>query len=123
MKNPDTLYVGGAISSDPCYEEKFAIAATNLRRLGYHVMNPAVLPNRGFTHWQYMKITFAMLDVCEIPCLLPDWHKSPGAIMEFIRAILTRKIIVMYDELIQNPDCIGDGYGIIQNLRRLRRAP
>ena len=124
MEKMETLYVGGAISSDPLYEEKFATAATALRRLGFAVMNPAVLPKRGFTHRQYMHVTLAMLDVCKILCLLPDWYKSHGTIMEFVRAILKRKIIVTYNELICNPDCIGgDSVGFIQAMRALRRKP
>jgi hypothetical protein len=124
MQKQKTLYLAGAISSDPLYEEKFALAATAIRRLDFAVMNPAVLPKSGFTHREYMKVTLAMLDVCEILCMLPDWHKSPGTIMEFFRAILTRKTIVMYTELIAHPDCIGgDPVGIIQALRALRRKP
>ncbi len=124
MEKPETLYLGGAISSDSGYEEKFAMAATKLRRMGFAVMNPAVLPKRGFTHRQYMHVTLSMLDVCKILCLLPDWYKSPGALMEFIRAILKRKIIVTYNELVLNPDCIGgDPRGFIQTMRALRGKP
>lgn len=124
MEKLRTLYLGGAISSDPHYEEKFATSATALRRLDFAVMNPAVLPKRGFTHRQYMHVTLAMLDVCDIFCMLPDWHRSPDTIMEFVRAILKRKIIVLYDELICNPDCIGgDSVGFIQAMRALRRKP
>ena len=123
MQRLDTLFLSGAISNDPCYEEKFALAATALRRLGFNVMNPAVLPKHGFTHRQYMHVTLAMLDVCGIICLLPDWYKSPGAIMEFIRAILTRKIIVTYDDLLRNPDCLGGEYGFLWQMRQLWRKP
>ena len=120
MKNR-TLMLSGAISIDPDYQQKFAHCATVLGDLGFYVMNPAALPKIGFRHHQYMHVTLAMLDVCSILCLLPDWHKSPGAIMEFIRAILKRKIIVMYDELINNLDCIGgDPIGFIQAMRALR---
>ncbi len=123
MRNKDTLYLAGMISGDPHYEDKFAQAATRLRREGFCVMNPATLPKRGFTHRQYMHVTLAMLDVCEILCLLPDWYKSAGAVMEFVRAILTHKIIVTYDELIRDPDCIGgDSFGLLQQMRRLRRG-
>lgn len=121
MERTRRILLSGAIASDPNYEEKFASAELALRRLGYAVMDPAVLPPRGFTHRQYMHVTIAMLDVCEILCLLPDWHKSPGAVIEFIRAILTRKIIVTYSELIMDPDCIGGKHGLLQHLRALRR--
>jgi hypothetical protein len=121
MERKHRILLSGAISNDPYYEEKFSAAAIALHREGYAVMNPAALPSRGFTHRQYMHVTIAMLDVCDILCLLPDWQKSPGAVMEFIRAILTRKIIVTYNELITDPDCIGGGHGLLQNLRALRR--
>jgi len=123
MAKNRTIMLSGAISSDPDYQVKFASCATVLRKLGFHVMNPAALPKSGFTHRQYMHVTLAMLDVCKILCLLPDWYKSPGAIMEFIRAILTRKIILTYAELVRDPDCIGgDNFGLLQQVRRLRRA-
>lgn len=119
-----TLMLSGAISSDPDYQQKFARCATALRDLGFYIMNPAALPKSGFRHSQYMHVTLAMVDVCEIICLLPDWYRSPGSIMEFIRAILKRKIIVTYDELINNPDCIGgDPVGFMQAMRILRRQP
>ena len=88
------ILLSGAIASDPYYDEKFGDAVRVLCREGYAVMNPAVLPSHGFTHRQYMHVTLAMLDVCDVLCLLPDWHKSPGAVMEFVRAILSRKISV-----------------------------
>lgn len=124
MTMKKTAMLSGAISSDPNYQIKFASCATVLRDLGFAVMNPAVLPKSGFRHHQYMHVTLAMLDVCEILILLPDWHTSPGAIMEFIRAILKRKIIVTYEEVVCNPDCIGgDPVGIFQLMRSLRGKP
>lgn len=123
-RNNNTAMISGAISSDPDYQQKFAACATVLRGLGFHIMNPATLPKTGFKHWQYMHVTLAMLDVCEILILLPGWNNSPGAIMEFIHAILKRKIIVTYNELINNPDCIGgDPVGFMQAMRILRRQP
>ena len=45
-------------------------------------MNPAVFPE-GFTWEEYMKITLAMLSVCDTIYLLPDWTESKGAQEEF----------------------------------------
>lgn len=123
MERNKRILLSGMISKDPHYRTKFATSTAILQQLGFYVMNPAVLPKRGFTHRQYMHVTLAMLDVCEIVCLLPDWYKSTGAIMEFVRAILKRKIIVAYDELVRDPECIGgDNFGLLQQMRLLRRA-
>ncbi len=123
MERNKRILLSGMISKDPHYRTKFATNTAILQQLGFYVMNPATLPKRGFTHRQYMHVTLAMLDVCEILCLLPDWYRSSGAIMEFVCAILKRKIIVAYEELARDPECIGgDNFGLLQQMRHLRRA-
>lgn len=77
-----TVFLCGKISGDKWYKEKFACACTWLEGAGYVVMNPAVLPDHGFTHDQYLSVTLSMMCCCDAVCLLPDWKQSPGAKIE-----------------------------------------
>lgn len=80
------VYIAGKITGDPNYREKFAEAEKELKRRGYLVMNPAVLPE-GFEWNEYMQITKAMLGVCDTIYLLHDWKESEGAIKERLWAL------------------------------------
>jgi len=86
------IYIAGKITDNPDYMEQFAIAELFLIKEGHFVMNPTVLPP-GFEHHEYMKICFAMIDVCEGIYLLDNWRDSKGATMEFDYAIKTGKTI------------------------------
>lgn len=80
-----TVYLAGKISGDAGYREKFERAEKGLRARGYKVMSPHVLPE-GWQWSEYMRITLAMLDVCDGIALLPDWTQSLGASMEATKA-------------------------------------
>ena len=53
-------------------------------------MNPSILPN-GFEHEEYMRICYAMIDVCDCVYFLENWTKSKGAQMEHDYAIEFKK--------------------------------
>ena len=93
-----TVYLSGKISGDPNYREKFAAAAQELENAGFIVLNPAVLPQEGFSWEAYMRISLAMLDECTSVCFLLDWKDSRGATWEHGRAFATGKRILMYEE-------------------------
>lgn len=80
------VFISGKITGDPNYREKFDKAEKELTEQGHLVMNPAVFPE-GFRWEDYMKITLAMLEVCDTIYLLKDWHESRGAQAEFRYAI------------------------------------
>ena len=75
------VYIAGKITGDPDYKDKFAKAERDLKKKGYTVMNPAVLPD-GFEHHEYMSICFSMIDVCHWVYFLNDWADSKGARLE-----------------------------------------
>lgn len=56
-------------------------------------MNPAVLP-AGFEHYEYMKICYSMIDVCEGVFFLDNWQKSTGARKEHAYAKQQNKKIM-----------------------------
>jgi len=92
----EKVYISGAITNDVNYKEKFAEAENVLKKLDYTVMNPAVLP-LGFTHKEYLKICFAMIDVCDTICMLSDWKDSEGAQEELIYATSIGKDISYFE--------------------------
>ena len=92
-----TVYLAGKISGQPRYRSKFRRAAAGLRRRGYKVMSPAVLP-AGWKWVEYMQITLMMLHVCDAVAMLPGWQDSRGARIEHEQAQIERKPILYIDE-------------------------
>ena len=86
------IYIAGKITDNPDYMEQFAAAEFFLKQKGHFVMNPTILPP-GFEHHEYMKICFAMIDVCDGIYLLDNWRDSTGAKMELDYAIANGKTI------------------------------
>jgi nucleoside 2-deoxyribosyltransferase len=95
------LYLAGKMTGDPDFKLKFDRAAETLTQGGFIVMNPAILPQDGFTWEQYIHVSSAMLDVCETVCFLPDWKDSRGACLEYGKAAALGLPIILYDEWVQ----------------------
>ena len=91
------IYIAGKITDNPEYKRQFAEAEKYLRELGHTPMSPAVLPN-GFEHYEYMRICYSMIDVCEGVYFLSNWQDSAGANMEHTYARQWRKKIVYQEE-------------------------
>lgn len=98
MHKKETVYLAGKITGDPNYRKKFEAAARELEAAGFVVMNPALLPEGGFSWEAYMRVSSAMLDECAAACFLPDWKDSRGATQEFERASTTGKRVFMFAE-------------------------
>jgi hypothetical protein len=92
------VYIAGKITGLNDYKELFLHAEQELKSKGYNVMNPAVLPD-GFTHEEYMKICFCMIDVCDSVYFLDNWCQSKGAVMEYNYAIENNKFIAHQKEI------------------------
>ena len=85
-------YIAGKITNDPNYRNKFAAAEKGIRKMGYVVMSPAIMPD-GFEYEDYMTVCFAMLSICDVIFMLPDWAESDGAKVEHEQARKTNKRI------------------------------
>ena len=86
------IYIAGKITGEENYRQKFKAAQDELEARGQRVMNPAILPP-GFDYEDYMRICFAMIDVCDAVYFLADWRDSPGATREHEYASRLGKVI------------------------------
>lgn len=91
----EVVYISGAISSDPNYQEKFASAQMVLESLGYHVISPTMIPPY-LTESEHLDVDMILLAVCDAFCLLPDWTRSSGANKEYAQANNTGNRIILY---------------------------
>lgn len=101
----DKVFISGKITGDPNYREKFEKAEVYLKKHGYIVMNPAILPE-GFEWDEYMDITVAMLRACDTIAMLPGWRNSKGAKCEYIIAKAGEKKILEFNQDYQLKSCI-----------------
>ncbi|MCY1313427.1 hypothetical protein D9M70_639510 [compost metagenome] len=60
----------------------FNAEAARLRALGYQVENPAENPIQP--SWEdYMKQAITQMLTCDLVAMLPNWHESKGAKLEY----------------------------------------
>lgn len=90
------VFLSGGITGIQGYRDIFKKAEEQLRSMGYKfIMNPAVLPEDGFEYADYLNITKAMLEACDIVVFLPGWEKSSGSQTERVLAI-ERDMVTLY---------------------------
>ena len=97
MDKKEKIYIAGKISGDGDYVSKFERAKEKLRREGYIVLNPAVLPE-GMSNAECMRICLAMVDVADRVAFLPDFLESPGALVEFAYSTYIKKPCIFLEE-------------------------
>ena len=93
------VYIAGKITGDPNYKANFAEAAKAIAARGDIPLNPAELP-AGMDPADYIKICFAMIDVCDWVCFLPDWEASPGARLEMEYCRYIDKVTFFAEEIL-----------------------
>lgn len=96
----ERIYISGAITGTDDFMERFGKAQKELEGQGYSVMNPALVNSNmpsDTTYGEYMKMDFAMLDICQTIYLLNGWEKSVRANREREYAIREGKHIVKQD--------------------------
>lgn len=80
------IYISGAITKDKNYFNHFERVENELKKLGFSCINPAKVNSNmpdDFTHEDYMKISFALLDMCKTIYMLDGWKDSCGACQEY----------------------------------------
>lgn len=83
------VYISGKITGTKDYMERFAECEKKLTEQGYSVINPAkvnaMLP-QDTEYDDYMKMSFTMLEMCDMIYMMNGWSTSSGACMEYDRA-------------------------------------
>jgi nucleoside 2-deoxyribosyltransferase len=95
---PKKVYIAGKITGNPGFEKQFKNAEMALTKQGHAVMNPAALGQGGFEHKEYMHVSYAMIDVCDVIYLLENWKDSKGACLECGYASAAGKEIIYQEE-------------------------
>lgn len=92
------VYIAGAITDNPNYEEQFKAAEERLKERGYKVFNPA--KNQGYTYREYINMGLFELMHCDAIYLLKGYENSTGATLEHDYArTVGLKIMLEEDEL------------------------
>jgi hypothetical protein len=90
-----TIYISGPITGMPRgNREAFADAAQRRKAAGYHPINPHDIGGIVEMNMRpvdpawadYMRPCIAAMMGCDGVALLPGWHKSQGALIEYITA-------------------------------------
>lgn len=90
------IYISGKITGTTDFMERFAEAERKLKEKGHKVLNPAhansYMPDDA-THKEYMKISFALLDMADAIYMLEGWKDSKGANQEYGYALAKNYLI------------------------------
>ena len=100
-KSRKTIYISGKITDTTDYMERFAKAQQKLEAQGFSVINPALVNSmlpKDTPYEDYMKVSFALLDIADAVYMLEGWEDSPGACREHAVASLKKKKILYADD-------------------------
>lgn len=78
------LYLSGPMSGHPDFNRPaFYEAADRLEQRGYRILSPALIRIPGNPEWaDWMKPALTLMFDADAICLLPDWNRSRGALLE-----------------------------------------
>jgi hypothetical protein len=95
------MYISGKISDNANAEEDFKRGVMWAKGKGYHAINPYTIGMElaeTFTHEEFMKIDFQLIEICDAIYMLRGWQNSKGAVMELQHAIAFDKSIFYEEE-------------------------
>lgn len=88
------VYIAGKMAGLPDKGRRaFARAEDRLRRAGYVVLNPAILPE-NMPAEKYMPMCLAMLNAADAIYMLDNWKDSAGATIERRYAEYQGKLVI-----------------------------
>lgn len=90
------VYISGSISKNEFAEEDFKAAEDAVKaKFDATVINPYLICSQlpKLQHEEYMKICFAMMDICDAVYFIEGWEESTGASQEMGYAIAKGKKI------------------------------
>ena len=91
------IYIGGKITGLDNPGEKFNKKQKELENMGHIVVNPIVLDvllGEGFSHEDFMKVCYTLIDLCDCVYLLDNWTDSKGATLERSYALANGKEVI-----------------------------
>lgn len=94
-----TVYISGAVTSDPDFRKKFDKAEKLLYTKGYIPVNPVKGEEDGKEWKYYLKKDLKKLLECDGIYILSDWHKSKGARLEIQVALDLGYEVILEGEL------------------------
>lgn len=94
-----TVYISGAVTSDPNFRTKFDKAEKLLYIKGYKPLNPVKGEEDGKDWSYYMKKDIQKLLSCDAIYVLSDWYDSKGARLEINIALELGLEVILEGEL------------------------
>lgn len=80
------IYLSGPISNNPNFRSEFESAATHLRRLGHHVINPVDLIDSDTAWNEAMRLDLIEMLQCDAVAILHTRQSSKGQSLEMLVA-------------------------------------
>jgi len=100
MRKIERIYISGPITGTPDAQTRFGDAEERLHEAGYtKIINPQRVGEEADTdgsmsHDEYMRLSFALIDLCDAVYMMRGWQQSKGACMECGYALAKRKRII-----------------------------
>lgn len=88
------IYISGKITDEPNFKDIFCLAEMRLKNEGHEILSPLAIANVHLSYDEYLKIDFAMIEVCDAIYMLKNWKESNGAQLELKFAKSLKKKII-----------------------------
>ena len=88
------VYISGAITNNPDYEQQFKEAEKSLISSGYAVINP--VKDKGFEYKDYIDMGLCELMKCDAIYMMKGYKESKGALLE-LKYAKTVGLEIMYE--------------------------